>query len=97
MSETEKLEPCPFCGAAASEFMWRGHVGCADEKCGAHAANLPVAQWNRRALPSRSDVLEEAARVADAAYVERGHHPVLRTGALTIAAAIRALKDTDNG
>lgn len=47
MSEVPLL-PCPFCGGEATEFRWRGHYGCADEQCGAHAANLTPEQWNRR-------------------------------------------------
>jgi hypothetical protein len=50
----EALVPCPFCGAAAREFMWPGHAGCSDKKCGAFAANMPIAQWNARALLSSS-------------------------------------------
>jgi hypothetical protein len=56
-----------------------------------------------RALPSRSDVLEEAARVADDWGLDVGTEGmasnVRRTVANHIAKAIRALKskDTDNG
>jgi hypothetical protein len=48
-SKDVSILPCPFCGAAAREFMWPKHYGCSDEKCGAHAANLTAEQWNRRA------------------------------------------------
>lgn len=44
----QQLKLCPFCGAAAREFMWPNHYGCSDEQCGAYAANLTAEQWNKR-------------------------------------------------
>ncbi|MBU6408058.1 MAG: Lar family restriction alleviation protein [Alphaproteobacteria bacterium] len=116
MSETEKLEPCPFCGedvaitypqAGDTREKW-GAATCIS--CGAvgpdvrtdydTSENAPwraeaIKEWNRRALPSRSDVLEEAARVADKWSEWRAPNSVGQK----IARAIRALKskDTDNG
>ncbi len=47
MAET-KLRECPFCGAPADGFRWAGNVGCTNRDCGAYAANLSIAAWNRR-------------------------------------------------
>lgn len=60
---SDELKPCPFCGGKAGEAMWRGHVGCLNELCGAHHANLPIAAWNTRR--DAAQVREECARVAD--------------------------------
>lgn len=53
---SKQLLPCPFCGAAAREFLWQQHFGCSNEQCGAHAANLTREQWNKRTAvpPTRS-------------------------------------------
>jgi hypothetical protein len=49
MSEVETLKSCPFCGGEAREFMWKDHIGCSNDKCGAYMANLSIAVWNTRA------------------------------------------------
>jgi len=93
MSETEKLEPCPLCSSPHTSVArnLRGNIERAF--CKACDCSAPIAAWNRRALPSRDDVLEEAARVADSRAV-----PNYNTGsylASDIAAAIRSLKSKD--
>ena len=70
------LAACPFCGAAASELMWRGHFGCSDNKCGAYGANLSAEQWNRRSpLPERDAVVETlpTPTVIDTFQDRQGH------------------------
>lgn len=126
MSETETLEPCPFCGGTGyvQEGDRRFFVSCGDCFCcvgeaydrsamPSHmflSAEEAIAAWNRRALPSRSDVLEEAAAKNDAmakrlrllardlADYAKAHAEGGYEYLEQTAAAIRALKkDTDNG
>lgn len=63
---SKELANCPFCGFVAREFHWRGHVGCSNVNCGAHAANITVEQWNRRPThepPAECPACEEFVRM----------------------------------
>lgn len=82
MSERELL-PCPFCGreprVCPDDSYGACQVFCPGEHqdCEAHPSihmekdqlGEAIAAWNRRS-PSRREVLEEAARVADKHYQE---------------------------
>lgn len=81
-SETE-LKPCPFCGGRMQprHALWPsegdsdGIIHTAPTECPAEGFSIGTADegvsvaaaWNRRS-PSRREVLEEAARVADKHY-----------------------------
>ncbi len=68
---TEALRPCPFCGEAAKEYLWKYHYGCSNESCGGYAANLTLDQWNRRAEPSPNPVQDKIGAEMEA--WERGY------------------------
>lgn len=68
MTETvSALLPCPFCGEQPE--LYGASIECVNSDCWGpaiyHFARAPdtVEAWNRRATPSRNDILEEAARV----------------------------------
>lgn len=98
----EKLKPCPFCG----DEMVKGEFGFdhpENDDCiigFGSFANYYRAAWNTR-TPSRNDVLEEAALIAEWAHMvpPDGGSPseAEKQVADNAAAAIRARKDQTDG
>lgn len=100
----EKLKPCPFCG----DEMVKGEFGFdhpENDDCiigFGSFANYYRAAWNTR-TPSRNDVLEEAALIADELggvrekSLDNAEFSRQHVRAKTIAAAIRARKDQTDG
>lgn len=64
----------------------------ANSKYSERARRVARALLDRLSGDTREGVLEEAARVADAAYAKSGWHRYYRNAALFIATEIRALK-----
>jgi hypothetical protein len=107
MSGDMKLEACPFCGGPAALRSMNGHhhakAQCRVNGCGVQTPILTresaLAVWNTRALslPTRDDVLEEAAKVA-LSHSNYGHVEGNKRAFVIVAdlerraAAIRALK-----
>jgi len=72
MTNNDKLEPCPLCGAGPYyPSNWKKNktiTSCANNKCPIFGINMTVKQWNTRATqPPAEELLIEAVD-----YLERG-------------------------